>query len=466
VSLATHLRRTAVLATPIALAQLAQMAMGLTDTVMLGGISDRALAAGGLGANLFFTVLYALQGILGGVSVLAARALGAGRRQDVPMAYWSGMAIAMCLCIPAFALMSAPQDLLRLAGEPPDLSADVVTYLGALRWGVPAGLIGIGLVRGILPAIGLQRLLMWVIPAAVVVNAGLNICLIYGHFGLPALGLWGSGLATAISLWLTSAVLMALLHGVPSWRRYVAPVRISAGVMRELLTIGLPMGGTVLVEAALFMVTGLIVGRLGPAVLAAHMVALSVASTSFMVPYAISQAANVRVAEAVGAGRADAARQAGFAAMILALLFGSTAATVLILAPGWIVGLYVRGPAAAATATIAASLLRIAGVFQVADGLQSAASGALRGLKDTAVPMLLATLGYWGIGFCSGIFLAFDAGLGAAGLWWGLCAGLATTAVCLTARFIILTRKKASLPYFTSTASSLRRRKGSAKGGS
>jgi MATE family multidrug resistance protein len=439
VKLATHLRRTAVLATPIALAQLAQMAMGLTDTVMLGGIGDRALAAGGLGANLFFTVLYALQGILGGVSVLAARALGAGRRQDVPEAYWSGMVIAMCLCIPAFVFMSAPQALLRLAAEPPALAADVVTYLGALRWGVPAGLIGIGLVRAILPAIGLQRLLMWVIPAAVLVNAGLNLVLIYGWLGLPALGLWGSGLATAISLWLTAAVLIVLLHAVRPWRSYVMPVRVRLGLMRELLAIGLPLGGTVLVEAALFMVTGLIIGRLGPEVLAAHMVALSVASTSFMVPYAISQAANVRVAEAVGAGLPAAARRAGFAAIILALLFGGTAAAVLILAPGPIVGLYLRGPEAAATAAIAANLLRIAGVFQVADGLQCAASGALRGLKDTAVPMLLATLGYWGIGFWSGIFLAFHAGLGAAGLWWGLCAGLAATALCLTARFVALT---------------------------
>jgi MATE family multidrug resistance protein len=435
-----HLRRTAALAAPIALAQLAQMAMGLTDTIMLGGLGDRALAAGGLGANLFFTVLYALQGVLGGVAVLAARAIGAGRKQDVPVSYWSGMVIGVVLCIPCFAVMSAPQALLRLAGEPPALVADVVAYLDTLRWGVPAGLIGIGLVRGILPAIGLQRLLTWVIPAGVVVNAGLNYGLIYGHWGLPALGLRGGGLATAISLWLCAVALLLLLHVTPQWRVYVAPVRVRAATLIELLAIGLPLGGIVLVEAALFMVTGLLVGRLGPLVLAAHMVALSVATTCFMVPYAISQAANVRVAEAMGAGLPKSARQAGFAAIALAGGFGCATAAVLIAVPGPIVRLYLRGPDAAATAVTAAALLRIAGVFQIADGLQAAASGALRGLKDTAVPMLLAGFGYWGIGFCSGTLLAFRAGFGAAGLWWGLFAGLATTALCLLTRFALLTR--------------------------
>lgn len=436
----SDLRRTAVLAAPIALAQLAQMAMGLTDTVMLGGISDRALAAGGLGANLFFTVLYALQGILGGVAVLAARAIGAGRRQDVPEAYWSGLCIGLCMCIPCFWLMSAPQGLLRLSGEPPALTDDVVTYLGALRWGVPAGLIGIGLVRAVLPSIGLQRLLLWVVPASVLVNAGLNYGLIHGCLGLPALGLRGSGMATAITLWLTALALMLLLHAHPTWRQFVSPARVSARCVAELLSIGLPLGGSVLVEAALFMVTGLIIGRLGPAVLAAHMVALSVASTSFMVPYAISQAANVRVAQAMGAGNPAAARRAGFAAMGLAIGFGCAAAAVLIAVPGAIVGLYLTGQASAATALEAATLLRIAGVFQIADGLQTTASGALRGLKDTRIPMLLCTFGYWGIGFWFGLYLAFYAGFGAAGLWWGLAAGLATTALCLTTRFARLTR--------------------------
>jgi MATE family multidrug resistance protein len=436
-SVLSHVSATTLIAAPIAVAQLGQMAMGLTDSLMLGRVGDAALAAGGLGASLYFSIMFTLQGVLSGTAVLAARARGAGRPQDVPTVYWSGLALATALALPVWLFMSYPEKLLATVGEPPKLAADIRAYLSVLRWGAPAAVMGIGLVRGFLPSIGMERLMLWVIPGAVVLNAGLNVWFIWGGFGLPAFGMLGSAAATAISLWVTAIALLALLH-LSRHRHLVRPAWPSPRIIGELLAIGLPVGGAILVETALFLATALMVGTLGAVPLAAHTVAISTASVSFMVPLAISQAANVQVAHAAGAGAHAAARRAGFAAIGLAVAFMSCSALVMLLAPAAIAGLYLgRG---SATVPLAARLLRVAAAFQVADGVQVTASGALRGLKDTRVPMLLATLGYWGIGFWLGRALAFQAGLGVVGLWWGLFGGLAVAAVCLTARFAVFSR--------------------------
>jgi MATE family multidrug resistance protein len=428
---------TLAIAFPIAVANLSQMAMAITDSVMLGHISDDALAAGGLGGNLFFTVVITLQGVLSAVGVLVARARGAGDAAAAPVAYWSGMALAAGLALAGFLVASFPAPLLRWSGEPEGLQRDVTAYLGVLRWGAPAALMGTGLMRAFLPAVGLQRVLLWVVPSAVLLNGALNWQLIHGGFGLPGFGLRGSAAATAATLWAVALTMGALLHARPAWRAHVWPPRVRLGVMREVLAIGLPVSGASLMEGALFLATGLLAGSLGAETLAAHAVAINVTAVTFMIPYAISQAANVRVAEASGAGDAGGARRAGTTAVALAAGIMAAAALALVAAPGLIASLFVTGPAAA----IAVRLLQVSAMFQLADGVQVVAAGALRGLKDTRVPMLLAALGYWGIGFWSGRWLAFDGGLGAVGLWLGLFAGLMVSAACLTARFLWLTRR-------------------------
>jgi MATE family multidrug resistance protein len=433
-TISAHAWATLVIAAPVALAQLGQMAMGLTDTIMLGTIGDRALAAGGLGANMFFTCLFTLQGGISGVAVLAARARGAGEHHRVPDAYWSAMAIAAALAVPYFLLMSNPEPLLRVTGEPDALIGLVTQYLRVLRWGVPAGLLGLGIMRGFLPAIGLQAVMVWVVPGGIILNAVLNYWLIRGGLGLPAYGIRGAAAATAITLWATALALAALVHGRDMWRHHVVPRPPRLAVVVDLLAIGVPVGLTVVVEAALFLATGLVAGALGAIPLAAHTVAISVASVTFMVPLSVSQAANVRVAHCAGAGNAAAARRAGLVAIGLSVCFMMCAGLVLELVPRVIVGFYLA--AGSAALPLAASLLRVAAAFQVVDGIQVTASGALRGLKDTRVPMVLATIGYWGIGFWLGRYLAFSQGLGAVGLWWGLFAGLATVAVLMTVRFL------------------------------
>jgi MATE family multidrug resistance protein len=216
--------------------------------------------------------------------------------------------------------------------------------------------------------------------------------------------------------------------------------------MGELFGIGWPVAITYGVESMLFLVTGMTVGLLGAAPLAAHQIALNVASVAFMVPLAIGQAANVRVGYWIGAGQPLAARHAGFVAILLGVGFMALSGCVLVLAPRAIVGLYLHldDPKNAQTVALAASLLGVAAVFQVVDGMQTVASGTLRGLKDTRVPMLAAAFGYWGIGFPTGSVLAFHFGGGTRGLWWGLAAGLATVAVLMTLRFDRLSRRMVS----------------------
>jgi len=439
---ANHLSQTVALAAPLALALLAEMAMGLISTLMLGGLGPQALAAGGLATSLFFTCLIVLQGALSGTGVLAANAMGGGRPREVPAIYWSGMAIAVTLALPLFAVMSAPRGVLRAMGESDALVADMAVYLRVLRWGVPAGLVGVGMMRQFLPAIGLQRVLLWVMPGGVLLHWAMNVVLIRGGLGVSGFGLAGSAAAIVVTLSALAVGMLGFLHGKRSFACMVALAWPRWDILSPMLSIGLPVGATSGVEVGLFFATGVLAGTLGPTVLAAHMIALSVTSVTFMIPLAISQAANVRVAAAIGAGNRASARRAGFAAIGLTAIYMAVAALLFRVMPGPIVAAYI-GPTNAtnaATARLAARLLLVAGVFQIADGTQVTASGALRGLQDTRVPMMLAAIGYWGIGFWAARSLAFTMGLGAVGLWWGLAAGLAVVAVCLTARFWVKSR--------------------------
>jgi MATE family multidrug resistance protein len=413
------------------------MAMGVTDTILLGSLGPDALAAGGLGANLFFVVVTLLQGVLTSVSVSVSHARGAQADDRVPHIYWTGLVMSVLLSIPAFTLLSFATPILLAFGEPALLAHNVGEYAAVLRWGALGSLIGIGLMRSFLPAIGAAKRLLWVSLGGVFVNGFLNYGMIHGAYGLPRLGFLGSACGTTITVWMTALVLMAWLHLRPRYRHFVTATRPRLPLMGELFGIGWPVAITYGVESTLFLATGLMVGLLGESQLAAHQIALNVASVAFMVPLAIGQAANVRVGYWSGADQPLAARHAGFVAIALGVAFMSLSGLVLILAPHWIVGLYLHldDPANAATVKLASSLLGVAAIFQIVDGMQTVGSGCLRGLKDTRVPMVAAAFGYWAIGFPTGYTLAFHFGLGARGLWWGLAAGLASVALLMTLRF-------------------------------
>jgi len=435
---ARHAIETMRLASPLAIAQLVQMAMGITDTVLLGTLGGNALAAGGLGASLFITVSVVLQGMLTAISVLVSQARGAGQDAQVPGLYWTSLLMVLLLVVPAFALFSAAEPLLLAVGEPPALAHDVGVFVDVLRWATPGALLGMGLMRAFLPAINQGGMILGVSLASAGANGLLCYGLVHGVWGLPALGLRGPALATVLSLSAGAVALLLLLHGRPALRRFVAWRRPRLDLLGVMLRLGVPVSATFAVEAGLFLAIGLLIGRLGSVPLAAQQVALNIVSVAFMVPLAIAQAANVRVGHRVGAGDAPGARRAGLVAIGLGAAFEVAAALLLLVAPHTVISLYLDPmlPANAETFAIAVSLVNVAIVFQVADGVQSVASGALRGLGDTRAPFLLATVGYWGVGFPAAWFLTIRAGWGAAGAWWGLAASLIVVAALLTRRFL------------------------------
>ena len=437
-----HAIQTLRLAGPLAVAQLAQMAMGVTDTVLLGSLGGDALAAGGLGASLFITVCVVLQGVLTALAVLVSQARGAGRDADVPGLYWTGLLLAVLLLVPAFALLSAAEPLLLAVGEPPALAHDVGRFMDVLRWAMPGALLGMGFMRAFLPAVGQGGMILWVSLTTAAFNGALCYGLVHGAWGLPALGLCGPALATVVSFTMEGCALLVLLHGRLALRRFVAWRRPRVAVLGALLWLGVPVGATFAVETGLFLAIAMLIGWLGPVPLAAQQVALNIVSVSFMVPLAIAQAANVRVGRRVGAGDGPGARRAGLVAIGLGAMFEGVAALLLLATPHAVISLYLDPalPGNAETFAITATLVKVAIIFQVADGVQSVAGGALRGLGDTRAPFLLATAGYWGIGFPAAWFLTMRAGWGAVGAWWGLAASLMVVAVLLTCRFLRRTR--------------------------
>jgi MATE family multidrug resistance protein len=277
---------------------------------------------------------------------------------------------------------------------------------------------------------------MGVAVAALFVNGLLNYGLIHGAFGLPEMGLLGSCTATLIAVW---GMMLATAAGMRRARvQRVAPSPIEWKVVRELVSLGWPIAITLGVEIALFLVGALMMGVLGTTSLAAHQVAINVASMTFMVPLAMAQAANVRVGFHMGAASPVAARRAAKAAFMLGVGFMTLSAAVMLAAPTQIALLFNLDPGKPADAEVikvVVELLTICAFFQIFDGAQTIAAGALRGLKDTHVPALLAGLSYWGVGFPVAWTLGFPMAWGATGIWWGLALGLATAAVVLNARF-------------------------------
>jgi multidrug resistance protein, MATE family len=442
--LRAELRATLALAIPLAAANLAQMAMGVTNTAMVGRLGSTPLAAAGLGGAFYFTIGVILQGVLFAVAPLAAYALGAGDRAAVARTTGAGLVLAGLLSVPFVGSLVTLDRLLAALGYDAVLAADIGRYLRALAWGGPAFL-AFGTLRSLFSALGQARPLMTVLFFCVGSNAILNWALIFGHLGSPALGIVGSGYASAVNQWLMLAGLAACtrnLRALAGFGLLRGALAASRRDICEILRLGWPIGGVRGIEVGLFLAAGVLIGLFGAAALAAHQLVLNAASISFMVPLGLSQAATVRVAHEFGAGRTLAARRAGLVAIVLGIGFMGAASALLWAAPRAIIAAYVNvaDPANRDLVQIARRLILIAAVFQLFDGTQTIAIGALRGYRDTMMPLALAAAGFWGVGFAGGWLLAFPLGGGAVGLWWGLAAGLAVVAMLLTGRLWLLGR--------------------------
>lgn len=437
----TELSTTLKLATPLALGQLAQIGMMLTDTIMLGALGESAIAVGGLSGSLYFTLAMILQGPAGSLGILISHARGAATPERIAPVMRGAFVISTLAIVPLALALWFIEPLLIAIGEPAELASGIADFVRVLLIGVPA-MMWLGAQRLFLAAMDHPRIVMSVSFGGLLLNAVLNYGLIHGNLGMPQLGILGSATATTITTWSMMLVTLGLIKVSPSLSRFVALGRVDISIVRELFALGWPIAVTFAVEALLFLSSGLMMGILGATALAAHQVALNVASTTFMIPMACAQAANVRVGYRIGAGDPRGARVAGFAAFTLGVGFMALAALVMLAAPERLAMLFNLDPANprdTAVVALIVDMMLIAACFQVFDGAQCIAIGALRGLKDTRTPMWMAGLGYWGIGFLAALVLGFAVEGGPAGIWLGLALGLAVVAVIVSARFLKLT---------------------------
>jgi MATE family multidrug resistance protein len=439
----TELKATLGIALPLAGAQLSQVLMGFISAVMMGRLGGDALAAGGLGTTLYFSFVLVFQGVLTAVGPLVAYALGAGEEERVGGIVAHGILIAATLAAIGVAALGRIDAVLAAIGQGPALVAATQHYLDAAIWGFPAGL-GFVLLRTYLSALSRTWPIMLVLLACLVADAVLTYALIFGRLGAPSLGIVGAGYASAATQWLMFGGLALYAANEKALRHHGVLRSLSRPRWQEalpILRLGWPIAGMIAIEIGVFTGTALLAGLLGTASLAAHQIAIGIVSLTFMVPLAFTHAATVRVALALGAHRVDAARRAGIISFVCGVGFMAMMAVILLVTPGAIVALYLdRGdPANEAAIAIALRLLFIAALFQIFDGAQTIAIGALRGLRDTRVPLLVGAVGYWAIGVPVGWLLAFPVGLGAIGLWWGLALGLAAVAIPLGLRFHRLT---------------------------
>jgi MATE family multidrug resistance protein len=433
--LARELRETLRLAVPLVLGQLSAVGMNLIDVLLAGHLDAHTLGAVAVGASVWTLALVAVIGVMMALPPSVAQLAGAGRREAIgPLfhqAIWLALVLGLAL---GLGVHFGGAALVARIGIDPALIPDTIRFLHAIAFGAPALALFFTL-RGLGEGIGLTRPTMYFSLLGLLLLGPIGYVLMYGRLGLPALGAQGSGIATALVLWLQAgafALYVARSRHYRDLRLLDRWQRPNAAALRELLRIGVPMGVSLFMEASLFVAVALIIGTRGTDVVASHQVALNVASITFMVPLGLAMATTVRVGHAVGRRDGPGVRDAGRVGIGLTLLAQTLSAGSMLLLPQHIASLYTNDTLVIG---LAAQLLVLAGLFQFSDGIQVAANGALRGLKDTRIPMVITTFAYWGVGMPVGWWLAFPHGLGARGMWMGLIAGLSMAAVLLTWRF-------------------------------
>jgi len=429
---------------PLIVAQLAQISLFTTDTIMLGWLGPKYLAAAALANALFVAVQLFGMGVVGAVTPMVSQALGANDPQSVRRTVRQGIWVALLLGAVLFPVIWNLAPIYHGLGEDPELTAMAEVFVHYAVWLIfPAFMIIV--FRSFLSAHGNTRVIFLITVAGVIVNAIADYALIFGNWGFPRLELAGAGIATTV----VSFVMLAIMVAYTLTHQRFRPYRIFHNFFRAdwprfwgLLRIGVPIGLMQLAEVLLFTSASLLQGWISQDAVAAHAIALQLASISFMVPLGISQAATVRVGLALGSGNPDGIRKAGWAALILTLAFMASTAVLFLVVPHTLVHLFLNpnNPANVAAASLAVSYLLVAGLFQLFDGGQVTMGAVLRGMSDTTMPLIIAIVGYWVVGFPVAYILAFPFGLKGVGIWYGLAAGLAAVAFVLTIRFALRER--------------------------
>jgi MATE family multidrug resistance protein len=414
------------LAAPLVAAELGWMLMGVVDTMCVGRVSADAMGAVGLGSMVFYTIGIFAAGMLLGLDTLVSQSYGAGDLEDCRHSLINGIWLGMFLILPVMAALEASLPVLASFGIDPAVMDVTRGYMRVLNLSALPLLLFFGF-RRYLQSVNIVRPIMITLVTANLVNLAGNIILDFGNFGAPRLGAVGAGWAT-----LFSRVYMAIALAFVIFKHDPQLVHTSWAPdfrrIRRLFKLGLPAAMQIGLETGVFTTVTVLIGKIGATALAGHQIALATVSTTFMVPLGISSAASVRVGHAVGRGDPHGAARSGWTALVLGAIVMSIAAVTLITIPHWIARIFTPDVAIIAAG---ASLLRVAAFFQLFDGLQVVATGALRGVGDTRTPMFCHFTGYWVIGLPVGVLLAFHYGLGAPGLWMGLSIGLILIGIVL-----------------------------------
>lgn len=437
-----EMRETLRLSAPMVAANLLQMMVYAVDVIFVARLGQEALAASSLSISLFGLMMWCFSGLTGAVAPLIAAELGRRShavrevRRSMRMALW----LAVLCGIGGMAICRNGEAILLATGQDAHVAARAGGFLGVLQWALVPMII-CNVQRTFVSAMGRPIFATAITALAILINAAGNYIFVFGHFGAPAMGLEGSALSSVFTALITLAAYAAAIRSDRNLRRY----RILGRWWRaewqrlgEIVRLGLPIAFTILAEAGLFSSAAFLMGRIGEAELAGHTVALQIAAFAFQVPFGIGQAATIRVGLHYGAGDRAAMGRAGWAALTLAIGFMALPAAIMVLCPRLVLSAYVdvTAPANAAMVALAVQYLAIAAAFQLFDGTQAVAAGALRGLQDTRMPMAAALFGYWLPGFGTAMLLGFYTPLAGLGVWIGLAVGLTVVAALLLWRWM------------------------------
>jgi len=427
-----EVRPTLQLAIPLVLAELGWMSMAIVDTMMVGRLPNSAVAMGAvsLGSAIFMVLALFGEGLLLGLDTLVAQAFGAGKREDCHRSLVNGVYLSIALT----PILSAPiwfmPHLLRAMHVDPALMRETIPYTNALTYGLFPLLLYFA-VRRCLQAMNMVRPVAFALVAANIINALGNWILIYGKWGAPAMGTVGSGWSTAIARVYMAALLIGYLFWYDHKHRtelLKTPVDIDLKRIKQLIALGIPAAMQFTLESGVFATVTTLIAKLGPVPLATHQIALNTVALTYMVPLGIASAAAVRVGQALGRRDPHGAGVAGGTAIAIGAAFMSVASVVLLVMPRWIARIYTVDEVIIGSAS---TLLAAGAAFQLFDGIQSVATGALRGAGDTRTPMLCHFTAYWIVGLPLGAWLCFRRGWGALGLWVGLSLALILIGIVL-----------------------------------
>ena len=436
----SELRATLALAWPLILANLTMQLIQATDVVLLGWLGPNELAAAALGLSLSFGMILFALGVLTATSPMMASALGARSNavRDVRRTFRQGVWAAALMTVPTLIVLWNAEGVILAFGQEPELARLAGRFLRGYMWVIPTWML-FQVMRNFVSALERPGWVLAISAAGIPLNALVSWSLIFGHLGMPELGIVGGGIGSSI-VWAAMALALAIVVLTDrQFRRFHLFGRFWRADwprFRQLFRLGGPIGLTMGFEGAVFSAAAYLMGLFGAPSVAAHQIALQIAATSFMVPLALGQATTVRVGLAYGRGDRAAIGLAGWTAFGLSTAFMTLMATLMFAFPRELITLFLEDtPANATVIALGVSFLRIAALFQIVDGWQVVGAGMLRGLHDTRVPMIFALIGYWAIGLGVGVALAFFMDWRGIGIWWGLAAGLGVVAILMLWRW-------------------------------